>query len=115
MVAMARAASPTLRMRSPSAIGAGIIGAGDSISRIVRARVRVGIAIVGAMLDRTEVLIALAVATIVLPLAFLVALVVGGKRRQRSQPVGQRLVTAVTVLGAGSLGAMVTFAGDLRI
>ena len=67
------------------------------------------------MLDRTEVLIAVAVATLVLPIVFLVALAVGGMRRQRGQPVGHRLVTLVTVLGAGSLGLMVLFAEDLRI
>lgn len=67
------------------------------------------------MLDRTEILVAVAVATLVLPVAFLIALTVAGARRQRGQAVGHRLITWVTVLGASSLGVMVLFAEDLRI
>jgi hypothetical protein len=67
------------------------------------------------VLDRSEVLIAVAIATLVLPIAFLVALAVAGVRRQRGRPVGHALTTWVTLLGASSLGLMVLFAEDLRI
>src|SRR4029079_5459092 len=80
--AIARAASPTVRMRRPSRTGAD-----GSIGKIVRVRGRAGVAIVGAMLDRTEVAILVAVATLVLPIAFLAALGVAGVRRQRGRPV----------------------------
>jgi len=67
------------------------------------------------MLDQVEVLVGVAVATLVLPVAFLVALVIAGVRRSRGQAVGSRLITWVTVLGAASLGVMVLMADDLRI
>jgi hypothetical protein len=67
------------------------------------------------MLDRTEVMIVVAIATFALPIAFLAALTVAGVRRQRGQPVGHRLITSATALGASSLGVMVVMAGDLRI
>jgi len=60
-------------------------------------------------------MIAVAVATLVLPIAFLAVLGLAGVRRQRGLTVGQRLITVVTVLGGSSLGVMVLMAGDLRI
>jgi hypothetical protein len=67
------------------------------------------------MLDQVEVLVGVAIATLVLPVAFLVALAIAGSRRSRGQAVGGPLVTWVTVLGAASLGVMVLMADDLRI
>ena len=60
-------------------------------------------------------MIAVAVATLVLPIAFLAVLGLAGVRRQRGLTVGQRLTTVVTILGGSSLGVMVLMAGDLRI
>jgi hypothetical protein len=45
----------------------------------------------------------------------LIVLAIAGTRRYRGRPVGSRLVTWVTVLGASSLGVMVLVADDLRI
>jgi len=67
------------------------------------------------MLDRTGVAIVVAVATLVLPVAFLAALGVAGVRRQRGRPVSSRLTTLVTVLGAGSLGVMVVMADGITL
>jgi hypothetical protein len=67
------------------------------------------------MPDRTAVMIGVAVATLLLPVAFLAVLGLAGARRQRGQPVGHRLVTTVTVLGASSLGVMVVMADGITL
>ena len=72
-------------------------------------------ATVETMLEQTDLAIVVALATLVLPAAFLIVLAIAGTRRYRGRPVGSRLVTWVTVLGASSLGVMVLVADDLRI
>ena len=70
---------------------------------------------VRAMLDRTDVLITVAIATLVAPAFFLAFLGVAGVRRSRGQPVGERFITLLTVVGGTSLGLMVLMADDITI
>jgi hypothetical protein len=67
------------------------------------------------MPDQTSIEIAVALATLVLPILFLGALAAAGRRRSRGEPVGERLVAWVTALGGASLGIMVLVAADLAI
>jgi hypothetical protein len=70
---------------------------------------------VRTMLDRTDVLVAVAIATLVAPAIFLAALAIAGVRRSRGQPVGEPFVAWVTLIGGSSLGLMVLMADDLVI
>jgi hypothetical protein len=67
------------------------------------------------MLDQTQVLIVVAIATLVLPAVFLAVLAIAARRRSRGQGVGDNLIAAVTALGGASLGVMVLMGDDLRV
>lgn len=58
------------------------------------------------MIDRTSVVIAVAIATIVVPLIFLAVVIAAWWRRNRGASLGPRFEALLSVLGAGSLGTM---------
>jgi hypothetical protein len=67
------------------------------------------------MLDQTGILIAVAIATLVLPAVFVAALLFARVRRSRGEPVSDRLTATITALGGASLGVMVVMGDDLAI
>jgi hypothetical protein len=67
------------------------------------------------MLDQTGILIAVAIATLLLPAVFIAGLLLARGRRSRGEPVGDRLTATITALGGASLGVMVLMGDDLAI
>ena len=65
------------------------------------------------MPDETQLLILIAIATLVLPAVFLAALAYAARRRSRGQGVGDNLTASVTALGGASLGVMLLFGGPV--
>jgi hypothetical protein len=72
-------------------------------------------AIVEAVLDPITVDVAVAVATLVLPIVFLIALAAAGWRRSRGQVVGTRSIALVTVVGGACLGLFLLMSPDLVV
>jgi len=56
------------------------------------------------VIDPTSVLIAIAVLTLVVPVIFLIVLAIAAVRRNRDQPVGDRLTSSLALLGGVTLG-----------
>ena len=61
------------------------------------------------MIDPTSVLIVIAILTLVVPLVFLILLTVAAVRRNRDEPIGERLTSALAVLGGLTLGLFALF------